>query len=494
MKHEYSSITNADHPGMAQVREVNRLATHRKLSILVLIFLIALGVRLLNWYNSRNQVSAAQSGVVLNYKHQAHLIGQNGLASLYEPWSPTNNPDLLGHPLGYPILLSLIYRVAAESDTTTQFLQMILDTLASVIITLIAFELFPTAVGVIAGLMAALAPQFSWNSILLLPDSLSALPILLAVLVITRTRQQLGGQAMLPVPFRTNARQESLSYSANRPRLLLTLAAGVLIGVSCWLRANAVFLAPFVALMFPIIYKRGNRLRPALLLVAGACLAIAPLTIRNAIAFGKFIPVSLGAGQTLIEGIADYDRNGMLGLPQTDLELIRDEAKTYHRPDYANSLFTPDGPARERVRLARGLAVIRAHPFWFFGVMLRRAASMLRLERTPLRLATTEFAGWQRMFQWPLHAIQKLFITVIFLPLTLIGAAILICQRRLQTLAILLIVPGYYFCIQSALHTEYRYVMVIHYFLFLLAAVSVYTIGCKIRRMFRKTLTVETSL
>src|SRR6185503_18219920 len=120
-------------------------------------------------------------------------------------------------------------------------------------------------------------------------------------------------------------------------------------------------------------------------------LIIGPLTIRNAIVFGKFIPVSLGAGQTLVEGIAEYNTDGSLGLPQTDVELIRDEAETSKRPDYANSLFTPHGTERDRARLARGFAVIRAHPFWFAGVMIRRAASMLRLERTPLRLAAKDF-------------------------------------------------------------------------------------------------------
>jgi hypothetical protein len=209
---------------------------------------------------------------------------------------------------------------------------------------------------------------------------------------------------------------------------------------------------------------------------------IAPLTIRNVIVFGKLIPVSLGAGQTLIEGIADYNTDGSFGLPQTDIELIRGEAAAYNRPDYANSLFTPDGVERDRARTVRGLAVIRAHPLWFAGVMVRRAASMLRLERTPLRLARTDAGDRQRLFQWPLLAIQKLFITAVFLPLVLIGAGILVYRRQFQSLAILLVVPCYYFCTQSALHTEYRYVLVIHYFLFVLAAVGVYTICCKLKQ------------
>jgi 4-amino-4-deoxy-L-arabinose transferase-like glycosyltransferase len=461
---ENSDGETPDHLGVPPHPNMKRLARihpRGKLLIVGLIFFIALGVRVLNWGGSHHEVSAVQTSVVLNYKHLAGLIRANGLASLYDASSSTSNPDLLGHPPGYPILLSFVYRgvpqSAPESDTATQILQMILDSFAAVIIFLIAVEFFPTAVGLIAGLMAAFAPQFSWNSILLLPDSLAALPILLAILLITRTRQR-----------------------PNRSRLLSLLAAGALIGVSCWLRANALLLAPFMALLFPFICKRGERLRPALLLVCGACLIIGPLTIRNALVFGKFIPVSLGAGQTLIEGIADYNTDGTLGLPQTDMELIRGEAETFQRPDYAGSLFTPDGPARDRARLARGFAVIRAHPVWFAGVMIRRATSMLRLERTPLRLPTADSGNAARLLRWPLRIIQNLFITAIFLPLVLLGAGILVYQRQFQSLAILLVVPCYYFCTQSALHTEYRYVLVIHYFLFTLAALAIYTIICKV--------------
>jgi 4-amino-4-deoxy-L-arabinose transferase-like glycosyltransferase len=439
---------------------VNSLAPRRRLLIVALIFSTALGVRLLNWQGHHNEALAVQSSVALNYKHLAELIRANGLASLYDSSAPTNDPDLLGHPPGYPILLSIVYRVAPESDTASQLLQLVLDSFSVVIILLIAFEIFPAAIDVVTGLLAAFAPQFSWNSITLLPDSLAALPILLAILLIIRSRR---------------------SNRSPRSRLLFILAAGVLIGVSCWLRANALLLAPFLALLFLFICKRGERLRPALVLVCGAFLIVGALTVRNALVFGKFIPVSLGAGQTLIEGIADYNTDGSLGLPQTDMELIRGEAATFHRPDYANSLFTPDGIERDRARLARGFAVIRAHPIWFAGVMVRRAASMLRLERTPLRLATTNPGTWQRLLQWPVRIVQKLFITALFLPLVLIGAALLIYRRQFQPLAILLAVPGYYFCTQSALHTEYRYVLIIHYFLFVLAALAICSIAAKVR-------------
>lgn len=453
---------------------VSRWALSRKFKIGVLIVFIAYGVRVLNWQNHRNEVFGVQTSVTSNYKHLAGLIRENGLASLYDASSSTSNPDLLGHPPGYPILLSFISRMVADPDTATQLLQLGLDSLAVLIIFLIACELFPVAVGVIAGLMAAFAPQFSWNSMLLLPDTLAALPILLAIWLIVRVCQQCVGRAFLPVQSNKTNRQECLSY----------IAAGALIGVSCWLRANALLLAPFLVLLLPIICKRGRRLVPALLLISGAFLIISPLTVRNWVVFGKFIPVSLGAGQTLIEGISDYNTDGTLGLPQTDMDLIRGEAETFGRPDYANSLFTPDGPERDRARLRRGLAVVRAHPVWFSSVMVRRAASMLRLERTPLRLAID--SGSLAFLQWPLRFLQKLFITAIFLPLVLIGAGLLVHRRQFRNLAILLAVPFYYFCTQSALHTEYRYVLVIHYFLFVLAALAVHRIGSGIVQRFAK--------
>ena len=450
-----------DHPSVMGPAAVNRLALRCRVLIVTLIFFTALGVRLLNWQSHHDEALAVQTSVALNYKHQATLIQANGVASLYDASSSTNNPDLMGHPPGYPILLSVMYRVGGQSDTATQFLQIILDSLSVVVIVLIAFEFFPAAIGLIAGLMTAFAPQFGWNSLTLLPDSLATLPILVAVLIITKTRQR--------------------RYASGRYKLPSILIAGALIGVSVWLRANALLLAPFLAFLLLFICKRGARLRPALILTCGALLIICPLTIRNAIVFGKFIPVSLGAGQTLVEGIADYNTDGSLSLPQTDVELIRGEAETSKRPDYAKSLFTPDGTERDRARLARGFAVVRTHPFWFAGVMIRRAASMLRLERTPLRLAATN-PGDSPLLRWPLRIVQNLFITALFLPLTLIGAGILVYRRQFQTLALLLAVPCYYFCAQSALHTEYRYVLVIHYFLFVLAAVAVCTITNAARR------------
>ena len=412
-----------------------------------LVFLAAFGVRLVCWPDARFEAHKVQTAVTENYRHMARLLAENGASSFYDPASPTSEPDLLGHPPGYPFVLAAVYAVFGESDAATQIFQAACDALAAALVFLIAAELLTYGVGVGAGALAALAPQFCWNSLMLLPDTLAVLPLLAAVYLLVRARE---GRSVLKA-----------------------LGAGLLIGLSCWLRANALLLAPFLAVVaVPFLFVKGVRVRPALALVAGALFAVAPLTLRNAVVYGHFIPVSLGAGQTLVEGIADYDPERRFGLPDTDVELTRLEASEAGRPEYAAALFTPDGIERDRWRTRRALKVIRENPVWFAGVMLRRAGSMLRLERTPLSSTAPVSEGLTRVPRLVVRAVQKLFITAVFLPLYLAGLVLLLLARRTRELVALLTVPLYFLCLQSALHTEYRYVLAVHYLLFVVAAVA----------------------
>ncbi len=66
-----------------------------------------------------------------------------------------------------------------------------------------------------------------------------------------------------------------------------------------------------------------------------------------------------------------------------------------------------------------------------------------------------------------------MFTTAVFLPLALIGVGLTIFRKRTAVLIILAVVPLYYFTVQSAFHTEYRYVLAVNYFLFAFAAVAI---------------------
>lgn len=575
-----------------------------RVAICVLVFLLAFGVRLLSWHDTRLEVGKVQTTVSNDYRRVAQLLRQGGLGSFFSSSSALSDLNTLGHPPGYSILIAIVYSVFGDSDTAVQFVQIVCDALSVVMIFLIVADLLPLSAAIAAGTLAAFSPQLAWNSVLLLPDSLFVLPILLAVYFVTR--------------------------AVKNPRLRTFVITGALVGISCWLRANAMLLPFFFAAAVLLLFPRERRKRYALALVGGTLLILLPLTIRNAIVFHRFIPLSMGAGQTLLEGIADYDRDGRFNIPKTDMGIMKQESEDSHRPDYYTTLFNPDGVERERSRLRRGLAVIRSHPFWFAGVMTRRAASMVRLERSRLvsldppvshvlntennpqpswantpsellaggsiksqggraivssdgqvlnlagdaskygeqflsapipvkqntdyvftlpikvetgrmkisikgsngnvnasaiaetqeinspvqqpinqiqlpfvavvddrvRLGISNEASvfpnpvaqigpiklfelgparflWTRYPRFLVHGIQKIFLTAVILPLAIIGLLLLLVKRQWPALIIILVVPVYFFCVQSIVHTEYRYVLAVVYFLFALVGVTV---------------------
>jgi hypothetical protein len=79
-----------------------------------------------------------------------------------------------------------------------------------------------------------------------------------------------------------------------------------------------------------------------------------------------------------VVGIADYDHEGIFGMPASDREAALKDAEWHNRPDYAGNPWLPDGIDRDNARFTRGFQVIRSNPAWFGGVMTRRAAFMLR--------------------------------------------------------------------------------------------------------------------
>ena len=330
-------------------------------AICLVIFLLAIGVRLFHWQDNRPVFPKLFTGMVENYKSNARLLLKGDIATFITGPAPPGDANILTYPPGYPIIVAMIFKAFGESDTAMRLFQIICDAGAAVLLVFIAAELLPVKVAAIAGALAALSPQLAYYSLILLPDSLATLPILLAIYFIILA-------------------QKRNSFRA-------AVAAGALVGVSCWLRSNALMLAPFLAILLLVILERGRRLRYAAALLGATILIIAPITIRNLVVFHHFIPLSLGVGQMLNFGISDYDRQRRFGLPGTDIETVTSEAKTYNRPDYVESLFGGNGIERDQQRTARALAVVRSHPFWFVGVVLRRAASMLRLERVH-RIAT----------------------------------------------------------------------------------------------------------
>src|SRR6266850_2104987 len=237
-------------PGIAgQDRSINKpFSVRTRFAICVLIFLVAFGVRVLSWHDTRLEVGKVQTAVTGDYQHVARLLRQGGLASFLSSSSPLSDLNTLGHPPGYSILIALVFAVCGESNTVLQFVQIICDVLAAVMIFLIVADLLPLSAAVTAGTLAAFSPQFSWNSVLLLPDSLAVLPILLAVYYLAR--------------------------AFKHPRFVTFVVAGALVGLSCWLRANAMLLTLFLAAAVPLLVKGERQWRYTLAVVFGTLLIV----------------------------------------------------------------------------------------------------------------------------------------------------------------------------------------------------------------------------
>jgi hypothetical protein len=342
-----------------QPGKVNR---RRLITVCAVVFLLAVGVRLLHWQNNRLTIDNVMFRTAARYKEEAQFLSGRDFTSFIRGRSQEPDTGMLIHTPGYPVLIALVHAVAGHSNIALRLVHIASGAAAALVVLLITFELLPAGAAVFAGLFAAISPQLSYYSLVLLPDSIVSLPILVGIYLLVRARR--------------------------RPNQWLIVAAGVCFGLSCWLRANVLLLAPFLCLLVPALFPREKWLRYSVLLVAAAVLAVMPITVRNTLVFKSFIPLTLGTGTNLMEGIADYDPGKRFGMEQYDHEVAGHEATLYNRPDYADDLYRPDGIQRERLRVGRALAVIRDNKIWFLGVMARRAGKVLTYE--PVSIISAE--------------------------------------------------------------------------------------------------------
>lgn len=455
----------------------------RKSLIIVaaLIFLVSFVVRSLHAADLEPLMYTRQqpfSGLTMTYDARAvSILAGEGLLGPYDI-NPRRTIWLAQAP-GYAIFLSGVYRLTSRNFFHAQLLQNGLNSLSSVLIFLIAGLLLSWRVGVAAGFLSAVSHHLSHISNFMLPDSVSALPILLAFLLLVIERR----------------------YGNRFPgwrSFALYAAAGLALGIAAWLRSQTMLLG--VVLMIALCLLSTRRLvalKRAALLAVVSLLALAPITIKNYVVYGEFVPVNIGAGIVLWEGIGE-ESGDRFGAVATDEEVAMQDAALYNEPRYAGTWASPDGIMRDRERVRRSLAIIRKHPFWYAGVMFGRARRMMKYSAdAPLVYRLSEAGALTRsepiIKEWreladasapssaslgrslaltrplarPLQRLSK----EAMLPFILLGmlATALVSLRRA---AFLLITPVYYFIFQGFFHTEFRYTLPMQYFLFTFAAVA----------------------
>ncbi len=417
----------------------------------VVLFLLSVGVQVLVWQNHIAVTRTALSGITEDYRDDAEVLLRGDVSAFLFGPNPPSDAKVLSHPPGYSILMAAFYGIFGES-VDFRAAQIPMAALGAFLVWLIALELFGTTTAWIAAVFVAISPQISYNSIFILPDALAVIPLLASVYFIV------------------------LAYK--RERAAYAIAAGVLVGVSCWFRANSLLIPLFAAALLFVLLPKGPRLRAAAFLVLAFAAVILPITIRNYVGFHSLIPVSLGSGVNLIAGIGDYDHEGKFGIPWTDEAIMKLEANVLNCPECANAYYSPNGIERERFRVRWALTVISSNPAWFAGVVVRRGLSYFRFERVPVISSLADDAptadGLLYYLNVPLRFVQKAFITAVFLPVFIVGVFLLLREREDRNkLLILLTIPLYYVCIHSLVHTEYRYVMAIQHFMLIISAVAI---------------------
>ncbi len=458
------------------------------------VFLIALAVRSLYAVDLAPALESQEqpgSRMMQRYDEGAAAI-LRGDGLLFVSGIDPSDTGLLSRPPGYSILLATIYRLVGRGLFAAQLVQNALNALVPVLVFLLADTLLGRRPAIGSGLLAALLPHLAYYSALLTPDVVCAVPVLLALVLLVPVAR--GGRV-----------------SVGR-----ALGAGAALGLAVWLRPNLLLLGPTMAAAVAILAP-ARKWALAAAVAVGAVLAIAPITIRNLVLYRAFVPVSTNLGVVLWEGIGEASGNAW-GTRTDDIDVAAQEAERYGDPRYGEWWASPDGIRRDRDRVRRSLAVIAAHPAWFAGAALRRAAQMMdyagadappvaargAVSHEVLETLYEPGQGRSATHLWGAELLARLrpritsrdavrigrllgvlrpglrplqmALAVVALPLVLVGLAALLVvapRRALFTL----VVPLYQVAFQSIVHFELRYVLPMHACLLVLAGVALALIG-----------------
>ncbi|HMB70136.1 MAG TPA: tetratricopeptide repeat protein, partial [bacterium] len=279
-------------------------------------------------------------------------------------WAPPGNEPDPGlrevpflRPPGYPFVLSLVYRAAgAENALAPRLLQMLLGVLNA----LLAYRLGRALLGVPGGLVLAAFAATSWTAI------------------------YFEGELQAPVLFQTGAWAALLLLQSSHRRRSapLALAAGIALGLTALVRANAVAFAPVAAAWLLVAGRALPSKRSAVRAVAvivGAGLAVAPVTWRNWSVSGELVPISVNGAVNLYIGNHEGADGVSASIP--DLARLTGHAGwSWFRyghlieglSEQVGRELSHGDASREFTR--RAWSWIRSHPADFLGLTARRAA------------------------------------------------------------------------------------------------------------------------
>ena len=428
------------------------------------MLLIAISVRVLTLQFMRAHLHDPgwfQVGSYAKFDRQARdiLDGQQKLFWIDD----ATRTDLAQYPPAFPALVALIYKVTGDhSAYSVQLVLWFADLLLSfLLIAGITLTVFGSRAAIASAFVLALSPLFAMYAAYPSAD-------------VPTTWFVLGGNWLLLL-------------AARRKSVWLAFAAGVALGIACWLRVNPLYLCVGWAVALLIVKDAWSlRLKMAAAVLAGTVILIAPIVIRNYIVFPDFTPTGGTIGANLWEGLGETELGQQHGFILGDDKMVEVERKRVGWPaDMHVDAQWPDGIRRDRERTRESLAFIRQHPVWYLGVMAGRMWGMLKVAGDPVpytgisginvtskKCLPPHWQGGVLAFGVNVLGMIQSVARYVFLPLAAFG--IYVGWRRDWRISFLMLVTVLYYLVPgTAAHTEIRYVLPMHGLLIVFASVGI---------------------
>jgi tetratricopeptide (TPR) repeat protein len=308
----------------------------------------------------------------------------------------------------YPYFLAIVYRVFGTSLVTVKIIQGMLGALTAGVTFLLGRLCFGTVAGLVAGFIAALyVPFIFYDSAILLPVLATLLNALMLYSLYLGLR---GGKARM------------------------FLAAGLFAGLSA--AGNASILAfglPAAAFLFLFGSEgREMRIRRAALFIIGAAIVVTPITVRNYVVGGDFVPLTSNAGLNLY--IGNHERAMGAYVKPEGLDVYTDPTgETIAEADAGRDLVPSEV---SEYWAGRARSFIRSHPRQFLSNLARKVFFFWSVYEVP----QIEHLRFERRYSWILRIPSPTFGIVC--PLGILGI-VLSLRRHKEAYLLLLFILAY---------------------------------------------------
>jgi tetratricopeptide (TPR) repeat protein len=307
----------------------------------------------------------------------------------------------------YSWFLAGLYRLFGRDLLLVRLVQSVLGAGVAVLVYQLGTRVFDRKTGVIAGLLAA-----TYGAFIFYDGSVLMTPLLV---------------------FLSTAGLYLLVEADARGSAALAVLSGVAMGFSGIGRASALAFVPFAALWLFMADRWGKRRTAspgrsaaflAALLLVGVVVVVAPLTFRNYVVSGDFVPITSNGGINFYIGNSEIATGG------------------YEKPEELDIIADPDGEAIAEADVGRDLSPSEVSSYWFGragrfisanpGAWASLLVRKLAFVMSSYELPQLENYYFQRRYSWLLSAPLPGFAVVA--PLGLVGLVLAWSRRRARIL------------------------------------------------------------